>query len=147
MDAVEGCSRTSVDRVADIVAAYVSNHRMDPGEVPALIAAVQISLTELANDRPVNVTEIVKVTQSEIRKSISPDALISFINGKSYKSLKRHLRAHGMTASTYRLRYGLPPDYPMISPSYSARRSSISEYIISNLRKSGRPVGRNNVTR
>ncbi len=138
IDDFEERSRTSADRVADIVAAYVSNHCIALGELPALIALVHASLTELANDRPVNGTEIVKATQAEIRKSIEPDALVSFINGKSYKSLKRHLRAHGMTASSYRLRYGLPPDYPMITTSYSAQRSSISEGIISNLRKSGR---------
>ncbi|MCJ2024720.1 MucR family transcriptional regulator [Methylobacterium sp. J-067] len=117
---------------------------MASGEVPALIATVQASLTELSNNHSVNVIETTKATQAEICRSITPDTLVSFIDGKSYKSLKRHLRAHGMSASTYRLRYGLPPDYPMVTSSYSARRSAMSENIISNLRKNGRPVGRDN---
>jgi predicted transcriptional regulator len=140
----EGRKRTKVDHLAVIVAAYVSNHRITPGEMPALIATVQSSLTELSNNHPVNVIDTAKATQAEIRRSITPYAIVSFIDGKPYKSLKRHLRAHGMTGSTYRLRYGLPPDYPMVTSSYSARRSAISESIISNLRKNGRPVGRDN---
>ncbi len=59
-------------------------------------------------------------------KSITPDALISFIDGKPYKTLRRHLTARGFDPETYRKRYGLPADYPMVAPSYSARRSEIS---------------------
>ncbi|WP_409564611.1 MucR family transcriptional regulator [Methylobacterium sp. J-067] len=143
IDNGEGRSRTTVDRVADIVAAYVSNHRVAPGDMTALIAAVHASLGGLANDRPVNVSDFVKATLAEISKSIKHDALVSFIDGKSYKSLKRHLRANGMTASEYRLRYGLSPDYPMVSASYSAERSKISAQTILVLRSKGRPVGRN----
>jgi len=35
----------------------------------------------------------------------------------------RHLTSHHMTPASYREKWGLPPDYPMTSASYSAVRS------------------------
>ena len=63
---------------------------------------------------------------SAIRKSQHPDHLISFIDGRKYKSLKRHLNAHDMTAAAYRERYGLPNDYPMVASGYSAQRREMA---------------------
>ncbi|WP_373318412.1 MucR family transcriptional regulator [Methylobacterium haplocladii] len=51
-----------------------------------------------------------------IRKSITPDALISFIDGKPYKTWKRHLAAHGIDFETYRVRYGLRSITPSSQP-------------------------------
>ncbi|MFK5595862.1 MucR family transcriptional regulator [Methylobacterium sp. HMF5984] len=68
-------------------------------------------------------------TRSAIAASIRHDRLVSFIDGKAYKALKRHLTAKGMTPSEYRSRYGLPEDYPMVSPAYAKIRSRISKRI------------------
>jgi predicted transcriptional regulator len=73
--------------------------------------------------------EIEKPTASQIRKSITPDALISFIDGKAYKTLKRHLSANGFDPHSYRERYGLPRDYPLVVPSYAAQRSELARAI------------------
>ena len=62
-----------------------------------------------------------------IKKSITPDALISFIDGKPYKSLKRHLTKQGLTPAEYRQRYGLSKDYPMVAASYSKARSELEK--------------------
>lgn len=51
------------------------------------------------------------------------------INGKPYKSLKRHLRTHGLTPAEYRTRYGLKPDYPMVAPSYAELRRGLAKKI------------------
>lgn len=48
---------------------------------------------------------------------------MSFIDGRTYKTLKRHLTKHGLDPQSYRGRYGLPQDYPMVAPSYTAQRS------------------------
>jgi predicted transcriptional regulator len=53
--------------------------------------------------------------------------LVSLIDGKHYKSLKRHLTTQGMTPEAYRAEFGLPRDYPMVAPSYSAQRSSLAK--------------------
>ncbi|MCJ2012053.1 MucR family transcriptional regulator, partial [Methylobacterium sp. J-076] len=49
-----------------------------------------------------------------------------FLDGKPYKTLKRHLRSHGLDPAAYRERYGLPLDYPMVASNYSAQRSELS---------------------
>ena len=65
-------------------------------------------------------------TAREVRTSIQAEGLISFIDGRSYKTLKRHLTAHGLTPQDYRTKYGLPRDYPMVAPGYAAKRSAIA---------------------
>ena len=62
-----------------------------------------------------------------MKKSVTPDAITSLIDGKAYKSLKRHLTRHGLTANEYRERYGLPRDYPMVASNYAAKRSELAK--------------------
>lgn len=65
-----------------------------------------------------------------VRKSLaSPDHIISMIDGKPYKTLRRHLTTHGMTPAEYRERYGLKPDYPIVAPNYSAARKAMAHKI------------------
>ncbi|WP_414739666.1 MucR family transcriptional regulator [Methylorubrum extorquens] len=40
--------------------------------------------------------DVVKPTPAQIRKSITPVALMSFIDWKPYRTLKRHLSGHGL---------------------------------------------------
>ncbi|MDB5724724.1 MAG: transcriptional regulator, partial [Novosphingobium sp.] len=64
------------------------------------------------------------------RKSLSsPDHIISLIDGKPYKTLKRHLSTHGLTPAEYRARYGLKSDYPMVAPTYAATRRELAKSI------------------
>ncbi|WP_313900850.1 MucR family transcriptional regulator [Methylobacterium sp. J-026] len=64
------------------------------------------------------------LTPAQIQRSISLDTLMSFEDGKSYASLKRHLTRLGLTPQAYREKWGLPRDYPMVAQSYSDRCSS-----------------------
>jgi predicted transcriptional regulator len=65
-----------------------------------------------------------------VRKSLaSKDHLISMIDGKPYKTLRRHLSGHGLTPKQYRERYNLAPDYPMVAPSYSETRREMAKKI------------------
>ena len=68
-----------------------------------------------------------KATAAEIRRSIRPDALISFEDGKSYKALKRHLTTRGLTVDQYRAKWGLPNNYPTVLPAYSRARSELAK--------------------
>jgi predicted transcriptional regulator len=63
---------------------------------------------------------------AQIRKSITPDALISFEDGKPYKTLRRHLNGNDMTMERYHERYGLPRDYSSTADSYSEQRSVLA---------------------
>lgn len=65
-----------------------------------------------------------------VRKSLaSPDHIISMIDGKPYRTLRRHLSTHGMTPDEYRARYGLKKDYPMVAPTYSEQRRAMANKI------------------
>ena len=56
----------------------------------------------------------------------SDEHILSMLDGKPYKVLKRHLRAFGMTPDQYRRRFALPSDYPMVAKNYSAKRSGMA---------------------
>jgi predicted transcriptional regulator len=65
-----------------------------------------------------------------VRKSLgSREHIISLIDGKPYKSLKRHLGSHGLTPAQYRERYGLKDDYPMVAPAYAEKRRALAKKI------------------
>jgi predicted transcriptional regulator len=119
---------TYIENTVDVVAAYVSNNSIPTTELPALIASVHEALNAIAAGtvKP-EVEAVEKPSQAQIRKSIRPDGLISFIDGKSYKTLKRHLTKHGLDPQSYRERYGLPADYPTTSANYSAQRSALAK--------------------
>ena len=64
-----------------------------------------------------------RATPQEIKRSVSTDFLISFEDGKPYKTLRRHLTLRGLSPAAYRAKWGLEPDYPMTAQSYSEQRS------------------------
>src|SRR6476619_2761953 len=80
-----------VEQAAEIVSAYVTCNRVAPGELPGLIQTVHASLLALSQPAAASSEVVEKPTPAQIKKSIAPDALISFIDGKPYKTLKRHL--------------------------------------------------------
>ena len=62
------------------------------------------------------------------KRSVFPDHIVCLEDGKKFKSLKRHLATdHGLTPDEYRAKWGLPADYPMVAPSYSATRSALAK--------------------
>src|SRR3546814_10094821 len=61
------------------------------------------------------------------RSLASPDRILSLIDGRPYKTLKRHLAAHGLTPEQYRERYKLPSSYPLVAQSYSEARRAVAE--------------------
>ncbi|MGU3536338.1 MucR family transcriptional regulator [Methylobacterium sp. A54F] len=127
-DVVQTSSPNHVERTVDVVSAYVSNNSVPVADLPALIANVHDALRALAAGPAVVEAETIeKPTPAQVRKSIKPDGLISFIDGKSYKTLKRHLTKHGLDPHGYRERYGLPADYPTTSANYSAQRSALAK--------------------
>lgn len=116
----------TLSQTAGIVAAYVSNNHVQVGELSALIAATHAALAGLGQHAAAAEPEIERPTPAQIRKSITNDSLISFEDGKPYKTLRRHLTQHGLTPEAYREKWGLPRDYPMTAPSYSAKRSELA---------------------
>ena len=126
-ETVEAQAVNFIELTADIVAAYVSNNSVRPADMAELIAGTHAALTGLGNAGAPAAPAAEKLTPGQIRKSITPDALISFLDGKPYKTLKRHLTGNGMTIEQYRERFGLPRDYPTTAANYSAQRSALAK--------------------
>lgn len=112
---------------ASIVIAYVRNNHLPGAILPDLIRTVHQTLLSLDTTTAPPAPESARSTPADVRKSITPDALISFIDGRPYKTLKRHLTSRGLDAYSYRARFGLPADYPMVAASYSRDRSEIAK--------------------
>ena len=114
---------------ADIVAAYVMNNAIPVADLPAFINSVHGALGGSSAPALEAVEEPKKLTAAQIRKSITPDALYSFVDGRPYKTLRRHLTTNGLTVDQYKAQYGLPKDYPVVAPAYSAARSQMAKAI------------------
>lgn len=131
----------TITLTAEIVAAYAAGNKIKAEELPALISSVHGALSSAGQPEIAVEPETSKPTTSQIKKSISHDALISFVDGKSYKSLKRHLSTQGMSPDEYRSKYGLPRDYPMVAPSYSLQRSELAKKLgLGNKRVAAAPA-------
>ena len=117
---------------ADLTIAWLSNGhtRVAADDVPAFLISMHAAVSSLA--APVAADTQIEVQTSYTgavteRKSLaSRDHIISLIDGRPYKALRRHLSKHGLTPVEYRKRYNLKHDYPMIAPAYSERRRDIA---------------------
>ena len=115
-----------IELAAEIVSAFVSNNAVPSAELPTLIANVHQALAKVANGQTEKPAEA-PVAPVSVKKSITPDFLISLEDGRRYKSLKRHLKGRGLTPEQYREKWGLPRDYPMVAPNYAKQRSELAK--------------------
>jgi predicted transcriptional regulator len=125
----------AVELATELTIAWLGNPntRSSADDVPAFLGKMHETVTALLG----NSTEAAPVEAPAeytpavtARKSLaSKDHIISMIDGKSYKTLRRHLATHGMTPAEYRERYGLKPDYPMVAENYSESRRAMAKKI------------------
>jgi predicted transcriptional regulator len=122
-------SSSLIEYAAIIVQAYVGNNPASASEVAGLIREVHATLAGLAQPG----AETPVTTQKPavpVKKSITPDYMICLEDGKKLKMLKRHLKtAYNMTPESYRERWGLSSDYPMVAPNYARQRSRLAKEI------------------
>jgi predicted transcriptional regulator len=116
-----------VELTTNIVSAYVSNNTVVSADLPNLINEVHGALVRASANKGQPPAEEQK-SAVPIKKSVTPDYIVCLEDGKKFKSLKRHLRAHyNMTPEEYREKWGLPHDYPMVAPNYAAARSQLAK--------------------
>lgn len=129
MQNAESQTAEYLDPTGKIVSAYVSNNPVQSAGLPDLIRNVYVALAGLALGTVTAVPEgsREKPTAAQIRKSVTNDGIISFLDGKTYQTMKRHLTGHGFDPRGYRASFGLPADYPMVSPGYAAKRSELAK--------------------
>ena len=115
--------------VADVVSAYLSHNPLAATEIPELITAVHGALADGHPKASQAQTNSMKPAVS-IRRSIQDDHIICLEDGKKLKMLKRYLRTKfNMSPEEYRMKWGLPSDYPMVAPNYSKQRSAFAKNI------------------
>ena len=128
-----------------IVTAWLGAHAIASAALPSLIRDVHRSLTagreldrpDADRGRPAKAKPPVKETfrparapAFDVQRSVFADHLICLEDGKSFKTLARHLNeTHGMTPDQYRTKWNLPTNYPMIAANSSKLRSSLSKAI------------------
>jgi predicted transcriptional regulator len=122
-----GADSDLIELSTEIVCAYVSHNALSPTDLPKLIAEVHTALNGLhSSEIPEPIEELKPAVP--VRKSVAPDYIVCLEDGKKFKSLKRHLRTHyNMSPEEYREKWGLPADYPMVAPNYSATRSRLAK--------------------
>ena len=124
----------SVELATELTIAWLSNPntRANADEVPAFLAKMHEAVNGLGSPAaPATEGPTSEYTPAvTARKSLaSKDHIISMIDGKPYKTLRRHLSTHGLTPEQYRERYNLKADYPMVAESYSEARRAMAHKI------------------
>ena len=134
--ATETSSFNAVELAADLTMAWLSNPntRASAEDVPDFLKTMHGAVAELAASVAPAEAPAESAPEYEpavtVRKSLaSKDHIISMIDGKPYRTLRRHLSTHGLTPEEYRARYNLKADYPMVAESYSEARRAMAKKI------------------
>ncbi len=113
-------------QAVEIVSAYVKNNAVPASEIGHFIRTVHGALSDASGATGTGVSK----PAGPPRKSIFPAYLICLEDGKRLKMLKRYLRTHyQLSPEAYRVKWGLPADYPMVAPNYAAQRSEFAKKI------------------
>jgi len=135
----EETTLNAVELATELTIAWLGNqnNRVSAEEVPAFLRTMHATVSELAAGSSASAQGTEDAAPAEeftpavtVRKSLaSKDHIISLIDGKTYKTLRRHLSGHGLTPEQYRERYKLKPDYPMVAENYSEARRQMAHKI------------------
>jgi len=120
---------------SDIVSAHVSNNSVQMSDITTLISSVYSILSTLSAGGADGSCYGSRVNGDlkpavPIKKSVSADYVVCLEDGRKLKMLRRHLKtAYNMTPEEYRMKWGLPSDYPMVAPNYAATRQALARKI------------------
>ena len=125
----------NVELATALTVAWLSNphNRPTADDVPTFLSKMHETVAALSNGSTAAEEAAPAADYSPAvtaRKSLaSRDHIISMIDGKPYRTLKRHLSTNGLTPAEYRQRYGLKADYPMVAEAYSESRRAMAKKI------------------
>ena len=135
----EDTSLNAVELAAELTIAWLGNqnNRVSADDVPSFLRAMHATVSELSGAGGASAEAGGDAAPAQeytpavtARKSLaSRDHIISMIDGKPYRTLRRHLSTNGMTPEQYRERYNLKADYPMVAESYSEQRRAMAHKI------------------
>lgn len=124
-----------VDQALQLTIAWLGNpnSRIEPEDLPRFVSAMHDTIVGLGSGAgehaAASPNETFEGAVSLEESLASKDHIISMIDGKPYKMLRRHLTTQGLTPEEYIRRYKLPSDYPMVAKSYSAKRRKLAKKI------------------
>ena len=112
----------------DIVSAYLSNKAVDLEGLSSAFTHTYKVLSE-SNSSLIQLGQRTnKPPAVPISESVTDDYIVCLEDGKKMQMLKNHLNSlYKMSVDDYKKRWGLPDDYPSVSPSYTKRRSLIAK--------------------
>ena len=114
------------EMTTELVSAYVAKNSVPAADLPALIVSIHAALDGLGRPAPVEIAPEPLKPAVPVKRSVTDDYIISLEDGRKLKSMKRYLAGLGMTPAQYREKWNLPHDYPMVAPSYAAKRSELA---------------------
>jgi predicted transcriptional regulator len=111
-----------------MVSSYLSNHQVALEEIQGVFGKIYQILAD-ANRNPNSLKNRSPIVPAvPIEDSVTDEYIICLEDGKKLQMLKRHLNTvYNMSLDQYKERWGLPVDYPVVSPNYARRRSQIAK--------------------
>ncbi|MDR2458594.1 MAG: MucR family transcriptional regulator [Holosporales bacterium] len=117
-----------VEYTIDLAVAYLSNNVISQDEVEPVLNTIFAAVDKIVQKAENTDKKIVPIPAVPIEESVQDGYIVCLEDGKKLQMLKRHLATvYSMTIEQYRERWGLPHDYPAVSPSYARRRSAIAK--------------------
>ncbi len=111
----------------EIVSAYVARNNIQISDLPALISSVHQTLSSAGQPQAASEPAVELKPAVPVKKSVTADYIVCLEDGEKLKMLKRHLMStYGLTPDEYRVKWGLPSDYPMVAPNYAKARSEMA---------------------
>ncbi len=123
-----------VSAAVSVLAAFLKGNGCSAEELPHLFEQLCAIASRKASIKP-NTQPARHTTEPRNRaepavpvsESVWPDYLVCLEDGKKVKNLKTYLqRVYGLNPEEYRLRWGLPDDYPMLNPALRVLRQQIA---------------------
>jgi predicted transcriptional regulator len=119
---------------AIIVACFVSNNSVPLTEVVTLISSTHAALLRIESSRPNSAAP--QKPAVPVEESVAHDYLVCLNDGRKLRALRRYLqRKYSLSPEQYKMKWGLPDDYPMVAPAYSELRRKIAKERVGRLSK------------
>jgi len=122
-------NKSLTEMTSTIAAAYLGNNQLAPDHVSRLLHDIHGALKHAVDGGGQAETKTPEPAVSP-RKAVQKDKVYCIECGKAFKAIKRHLKtAHALDPQSYRQRWGLSSDFPMVAPNYAAERSQLAKEI------------------
>ncbi len=137
-DKVPATSQELTANVATIVAAFATREAATVDEIMELAQRLSGSLptwigtpnVERSVSAPHESVESQSTPAVSLDKAVTEDHVFCLCCGRGFTMLKRHLKAeHNLTEDQYRAMFNLPEDFPLVAPSYSARKAAYAKQV------------------